>query len=82
MENGQISRDQIVRILEEFQNGIGNTVSQQIDTLLQRRGIIAMPQNAELANQQPNHSNPTAGGLFAYSGQFWDVPEDFYFQVE
>lgn len=33
MENGQISRDQIVRILEEFQNGIGNTVSQQIDTL-------------------------------------------------
>ena len=79
MENGQISRDQIVRILEEFQNGIGNTVSQQIDTLLQRRGIIAMPQNAELANQQPNHSNPTVGGLFAYSGRFWDVPEGFLF---
>jgi hypothetical protein len=73
-ENGQITRVQIVAILDDFRNGIRQDVSQQITTL-QSHGI-GVPQVPPAANQNTNAQGAT---LFSYSGKFWDVPEDFEF---
>jgi hypothetical protein len=73
-ENGQITRTQIVTILDEFRKGVSDDVSNQIKNL-QAHGIGVPPAPAN--NQQANSTQ--AGTLFWHSGKFWDVPEDFEF---
>jgi hypothetical protein len=77
IENGQITRQQIVNILEDFRNGIRDDVRDQIAQIQAVAGVL-----------QPAQRNPAGGGdanrtrqgtLFTYHGRFWDVPLSFAF---
>lgn len=76
IDNGQISREQIVGILDEFRQGIRDDVSQQI-TALQANGIGRAPEQAAPGTL---HQGPGQGvKFFAYAGKAWDVPQNFEF---
>jgi len=76
LDNGLITRNQIVDILDEFRNGIRDDVKTQLENL-QGQGVGLQPQPS--SNQQPQQG-PT-GTLFSYAGRFWDVPQDFAFPI-
>ena len=80
LDNGQISRHQIVTILDEFRAGIRDDVRQQIDLIQAHPGLVRPqgPCNGAGAEQIIGAGNQ-GGTLYVYSGRFWDVPESFSF---
>jgi hypothetical protein len=72
IENGQIIRHQIVDILDEFKKGVKNDVTTQIALIQATPGVnVQMQAIINVNNQQQT--------LYTYSGQFWDMPENFFF---
>jgi hypothetical protein len=80
VENGQISRTQIVGILDEFKDGINDNVNQQMIMLQRRQGAEASLNPEPYGNgigQVPHQG----ARLFNYQSRFWDVPHGFAFPV-
>ena len=75
IENGQITRHQIVGLLDEFRNGIRDDVRAQIELIQAVPGISGAP-----AATTVHASNRQQGTLYTYNGRFWDVPQKFSFQ--
>jgi hypothetical protein len=76
IENGQITRHQIVDILDEFRNGIRDDVRAQI-ALIQAVPGVNPPGGA--AGSTATIGNHGQGTLYTYAGRFWDVPQNFAF---
>ena len=76
IENGQITRHQIVDILDEFRNGIRDDVRAQIALIQAVPGVNAPPGGG--AGTATN-DNSGQGTLYTYAGRFWDVPQNFAF---
>ena len=77
IENGQITRHQIVDILDEFRNGIRNDVSQQIELIQGVPGLVRqLGRNAAGVD-----ANRGRGTLYTYNGRFWDIPGHLAFQL-
>jgi hypothetical protein len=76
IENGQITRHQIVDILDEFRNGIRDDVRAQIELIQAVPGINRTGNCAETAATDHGGGQRT---LYTYSGRFWDVPQNFAF---
>ena len=74
IENGQITRQQIVGLLDEFRNGIRDDVRTQIELIQAVPGLNATAAGGAVA--APNHRQ---GTLYTYNGRFWDVPPTFQF---
>ena len=78
LENGQISRHQIITILDEFRNAIRADVHEQVETIrVQAGGMLAPPVNGGGGTAVVVHSN--RGNFFTYGGRLWDVPASFTF---
>ena len=77
IENGHITSDQIVNILDNFRKGIQDNVKMQLSKL-QQHGIGPNQEQAPPMNNNPTVGN-NPGNLFLYSGKFWDVPQNFQF---
>ena len=75
IENGQITRHQIVDILDEFRNGIRDDVRQQIELIQGVPGLVRQPGR----NGAGVDANRGRGTLYTYNGRFWDVPQTFAF---
>ena len=79
MENGQISRQQILDILQDFRLGIQEDVATQLQAL--KEGGFGQATTNKTDNQ--NSNAPGAETLryqpFFYNGRFYDVPEKFVF---
>jgi hypothetical protein len=75
IENGLITRHQIVNILDEFRNGIRDNVRQQIDLIQGVPGLVRQPGR----NAAGVDANRGQGTLYTYNGRFWDVPQAFAF---
>lgn len=73
LETGQITRTQIINILDEFKNGISDDVHKQLELLQGQGAILARPPSKESVEE------PQEPQLFMYQGRFWDVPQDFAF---
>lgn len=78
LENGQISRTQIIGILDEFKNGINDNVNRQM-MMMQRQGAESN-HNPEPHGEEGQESNQRSR-LFNYQSRFWDVPHGFAFPV-
>ena len=78
LENGQISRTQIIGILDEFKNGINDNVNRQM-MMMQRQGAESN-HNPEPHGEKRQVSNQ-GYRLFNYQSRFWDVPHGFAFPV-
>ena len=81
IENGQISRQQIIMILDDFRNGIKDDVREQIDVIRQGQACLLPPHDAggAAANGRVIMFGGNRGTLFSYRGRFWDVPATFAF---
>ena len=81
IENGQISRQQIIMILDDFRNGIKDDVREQIDVIRQGQACLLPPHDAggAAANGRVIMFGGNCGTLFSYRGRFWDVPATFAF---
>ena len=76
IENGQITRHQIVDILDEFRNGIRDDVRQQIALMQQGvPGLIGQPPGRNAGDDDHRR----VGTVYTYNGRFWDVPQTFAF---
>ena len=73
LESGQITRTQIIDILDEFKNGISNDVRKQLELLQGQGAVVRQP---ETIGEPTGQQGPQ---LFMYQGRFWDVPQDFEF---
>jgi hypothetical protein len=76
IENGQITRHQIVEIFDKFRNGIRDDVRAQI-ALIQAVPGVNPPGGA--AGSTATIGNHGQGTLYTYAGRFWDVPQNFAF---
>jgi hypothetical protein len=82
IENGQISRHQIITILDDFRNGIRNDVREQIDAIQQGQARLLPPtRDGAGAGGHNVIEQGNRGTLFSYRGRFWDVPATFAFPV-
>ena len=79
LENGQISRHQIVTILDEFRAGIRDDVRQQIDLIQAHPGLVRPRDPHNGAGAEQIGTGNQGGNMYVYSGRFWDVPESFAF---
>ena len=79
LENGQISRHQIVSILDEFRNGIRDDVRQQIESMQAQQGLLNQRNGGDERMPLARNQGTAGGVLFTYHGRFWDVPETFSF---
>jgi hypothetical protein len=76
IENGQITRHQIVEILDEFRNGIRDEVLAQIELIHTVPGIIRPGVGGAATT---GNGGGQQGTLYTYAGRFWDVPQTFAF---
>ena len=80
LENGQMTETRLTALLDTFQNGIKT----QIDGLKAQR--MSNTNEGETAPVVMRESEQTVDGIvyavFAYNGQFYDVPENFDFPLE
>ena len=76
IENGQITRHQIVDILDEFRTGIRDDVRAQIELIQAVPGIIRPGVSGAAAI---SNGGGHQGTLYTYAGRFWDVPRTFAF---
>ena len=77
LENGVISRHQIITILDDFRNTIRDDVREQVETIRGYPGLV-------VARSPADGGRTTAvardrGNLFTFGGRFWDVPASFSF---
>ncbi len=79
LENGQISRRQIVTILDEFRAGIRDDVRQQIDLIQAHPGLVRPQDPHNGAGAERVGAGNQGSTLYLYAGRFWDVPEYFFF---
>jgi hypothetical protein len=79
LENGQISRHQIVTILDEFRTGIRDDVRQQIDWIQAHPGLVRPQDPHNGAGAERIGAGNQGSTLYLHSGCFWDVPESFSF---
>ena len=76
LENGQISRHQIITILDEFRNAIRDDVHEQVQSIRGQAGILAPPVHGGGGTTAVVHNQ---GNFFTYGSRFWDVPATFSF---
>ena len=76
IENGQVTRHQIVDILDEFRNGIRDDVRAQIELIQAVPGIIRPGPGGAAATGSGGGQH---GTIYTYAGRFWDVPQTFAF---
>ncbi|KAI2492163.1 hypothetical protein MHU86_22390 [Fragilaria crotonensis] len=83
IENGQISRHQIITILDDFRNGIRDDVREQINAIQQGQARLQEPalHDRTAADGRDVIVRGNRGTLFSYRGRFWDVPATFAFPV-
>ena len=94
IENGQISRHQIITILDNFCNGIlldnfcngiCDDIRKQINAIQQGQACLLPPLHDGAAGgangQDIQFALGNQGTLFSYRGRFWDVPATFSFPV-
>jgi hypothetical protein len=80
LENRQISRHQIVIILDEFRAGsILDDVQQQIDLIQAHPGLVRPQDPYNGVGAERIGAGNQGSTLYLYSGCFWDVPESFSF---
>ena len=74
IENGQVTRHQIVDILDEFRNGIRDDVRAQIELIQAVPGINQHPGDGAGDAATRIGGGGEQGTLYTHSGRFWDVP--------
>ena len=78
IENGQITRHQIVGILDEFRNGIRDDVRTQIELI---QAVPGIDRRGDAGTAGATCNGGGQGTLYTYAGRFWDVPQTFAFPV-
>jgi hypothetical protein len=82
IENGQISRQQIITILDDFRNGIRDDVRERMDAIQEGQARLLPPgREGAGADGYEALTQGNRGTLFSYRGRFWDVPATFAFPV-
>ncbi len=71
-KNGQVTRHQIVDILDEFRNGIRDDVRTQIVLIQAVPGIIRPGPGGAAATGIGGGQQVT---IYTYAGRFWDFPK-------
>jgi hypothetical protein len=80
IENGQISRHQIITILDNFRNGIRDDVREQVNAIQQGQARLQpVPPDGAAAYGHNVVVRGRLGTLYSYRGRFWDVPATFAF---
>ena len=83
-DSGQVTREEIVTILDDFFNGLRSDIQTHFATLNSRRVGIHQPVQvvSNHSVQLPGQQNAaTASTIYSYEGRFWDVPDGFVFPV-
>jgi hypothetical protein len=81
IKNGQITRHQIVDILDEFRNGIREDARAQIELIQAVPGVNRRPGDGGEDAATRIGGCGEQGTLYTYFGRFWDVPHTFAFPV-
>jgi hypothetical protein len=82
IENGQISRHQIISILDEFRSSIKDDAREQLEAIRQSQtGMLPLFNGGGAGGGGAGivvHGG-NRGTLFSFGGRFWDVPATFAF---